>query len=91
MAKGFLQQPGIDFVETFSPVIKNTTIRLVLALVVSNHWSLRQLDVECAFLDSDLKEEVYMSQLQGYVDQTCPSHVCKMVKSIYGLRQAPRA
>ena len=91
MAKGFLQLPGVDFIETFSLVVKHTTIRVILSLAVTYNWLLRQLDVECSFLHGDLKEEVYMSQPQGYIDSTKPNHVCRMIKSIYGLRQALRA
>jgi hypothetical protein len=91
VAKGFHQQYGVDFDETFSPVIKPPTVRLVLSLAVSLNWPLRQLDVKNAFLHGALKEEVYMTQPQGYVDSQHPSHVCKLLKSIYGLKQAPRA
>ena len=91
VAKGFNQQPGIDFVDTFSPVVKHTTIRLVLALATAYNWPLCQLDVECAFLHGDLREAVFMAQPQGYINPTKPTHVCRMIKSIYGLRQAPRA
>uniref|UniRef100_A0A2N9GWX8 Integrase catalytic domain-containing protein n=1 Tax=Fagus sylvatica TaxID=28930 RepID=A0A2N9GWX8_FAGSY len=91
VAKGFHQQYGVDFDETFSPVIKPPTVRLVLSLAVSLNWPLRQLDVKNAFLHGALKEEVYMTQPQGYIDSQHPSHVCKLLKSIYGLKQAPRA
>uniref|UniRef100_A0A2N9GCI3 Integrase catalytic domain-containing protein n=1 Tax=Fagus sylvatica TaxID=28930 RepID=A0A2N9GCI3_FAGSY len=91
VAKGFHQQHGIDFTETFSPVIKPPTVRLILSLAVSLNWPLRQLDVKNAFLHGTLKEEVYMTQPQGYIDPIHPQYVCKLQKSIYGLKQAPRA
>lgn len=91
VAKGFHQQPSVDFIETFSPVVKHSTIRVVLAIAVSKHWTLLQLDVECAFLHGNLQEDVYMEQPQGYADPSKGDYVCKMLKSIYGLRQAPRS
>ena len=73
VANGFHQQAGVDYNETFSPVVKHNTIRLVLSLAVSHIWPVRQLDLQNAFLHGFLKEDVYMRQPQGFVDQQFPS------------------
>ncbi|GJY00447.1 pentatricopeptide repeat-containing protein [Tanacetum coccineum] len=91
VAKGFRQQPGIDFHETFSPIVKSTTIRAVLSLAITNNWPLRQLEVHNAFLHGNLKEQVYMKQPPGFIDPQRPNHVCLLHKALYGLKQAPRA
>jgi hypothetical protein len=91
VAKGFEQQAGIDYIDTFSPVIKPATIWLLLALAVNFDWPIRQLDISNAFLHGSLTEDVYMEQPQGFVDKAHPNLVCKLHKAIYGLKQAPRA
>jgi hypothetical protein len=91
VAKGFHQQPGIDYSETFSPVIKPITIRTVLSLAVASHWDIRQLDVTNAFLHGVLSEDVYMTQPPGFVHPSFPNHICRLHKAIYGLKQTPRA
>lgn len=90
VAKGFLQVAGFDFNETFSPVVK-PTIRVVLTLALSKQWPIRQLDVNNAFLNGDLQEEVYMEQPEGFIDPKQPELVCRLHKSLCELKQAPRA
>lgn len=76
VAKWFHQTPGIYYFETFSPVVKSSTIHIVLLLAVSKRWFLRQLDFKNAFLNGTLKENVYMSQPPGYEDSSRPNIVC---------------
>jgi hypothetical protein len=91
VAKGYKQQYGIDYEDTFSPVVKIATVRLVLFLVVARGWCLRQLDVQNAFLHGVLEEEVYMKQRFGFETRNTSHLVCKLDKALYGLKQAPRA
>ena len=91
VAKGFQQEKGVDYLETFSPVVKTSTIRLMLTIVTAKDWPIRQLDVSSAFLHGDLQEPVFMHQPEGFVDPNRPHYVCKLTKALYGLKQAPRA
>ena len=89
VAQGFSEQPGLDFDDTFSPVVKPATIRTVLSIAVSCQWPIHQLDVKNAFLHGDLAETVYMRQPPGYIHPQFPDHVCRLRKALYGLKQAP--
>nr|GEZ76139.1 ribonuclease H-like domain-containing protein [Tanacetum cinerariifolium] len=91
VANGSSQQLGVDFDETFSRVVKSAIIRTVLSFVVSRQWPIHQLDVKNAFLNDDLSETVYMHQPPGFVDNRYPHHVCLLQRSLYGLKQPPRA
>ncbi|GJW86483.1 retrovirus-related pol polyprotein from transposon TNT 1-94 [Tanacetum coccineum] len=91
VAQGFTQIPGLDYSHTFSPVVKASTVRIVLSLAVLHRWRLHQLDVKNAFLHGHLNETVYMEQPPGFIDPQFPNHVCKLSKALYGLKQAPRA
>lgn len=91
VAKGFQQTPGLDFDETFSPVIKASTVGVILSIAVQYNWEIRRMDINNAFLNGDLKETVFMRQPEGFVDDTRPQHVCRLTKAIYGLKQAPRS
>jgi histone deacetylase 1/2 len=79
VAKGYTQQPSLDFTDTFSHVVKASTVRVVLSLVVSNNWPLRQLDVKNTFLNGLLQEEVYMDQSLSNVDPQYPTHICRLL------------
>ena len=91
VCRGFSQQHGIDYDETFSPVVKPSTIRTVLSIAVSSTWPIHQLDGKNAFLHGSLNETVYCQQPLGFEDSTSPNHVCLLQKSLYGLKQVPRA
>jgi len=89
VAKGFTQRPGIDYFETFASTMRHATIRIILALAAIEDLHLRSVDVSHAFINSEIDTEVYMAQPCGFV-QHGPEYVCKLNKSIYGLKQSPR-
>jgi hypothetical protein len=91
VAKGFHQRHGLDYDETFNPVIKPTIVHLVLSIAVSKGWCIRQADVKNAFLNGALQETVFMKQPPGFVTSTQPQHVYRLQKALYGLKQPPRA
>ena len=90
VAQGFSQKYGIDYEETFSPVARFSSIRTLLAYAVQHRMLVHQMDVITAFLNGDLKEEIYMQQPPGYIQPGKEELVCKLKKSLYGLKQSPR-
>lgn len=92
MAKGYTQTYGIDYTETFAPVAKVNTIRVLLSLAANLDWPLQQFDVNNAFLHCELAEEVYMDLPPGCkIPEAYDKKVCRLKKSLYGLKQSPRA
>ncbi|GJY50995.1 retrovirus-related pol polyprotein from transposon TNT 1-94 [Tanacetum coccineum] len=91
VAKGYRQEEGIDFEESFAPVARIEAIRIFIANAASKNMTIYQMDVKIAFLNGELKEEVYVSQPEGFVDPDHLTHVYRLKKALYGLKQAPRA
>jgi hypothetical protein len=91
VAKGFTQIQGIDYDETFSPVARFESLRLLLALAALEDWEIHQMDVKSAFLNGLLDEEIYMEQPEGFINQDQSDKVCLLKKALYGLKQASRA
>ena len=88
VSQGFSQERGVDYDEVFSPVVKHTTIRVILAIATEPDLSVHQLDVKTAFLNEDLEEEIFMKQPEGFVDEAHPEWVCRLLRSLYGLKQS---
>src|SRR5690606_18612045 len=89
VGKGYSQRPGIDFNETFSPIVRIENLQLLLAIATALDLKIHQMDVDTTFLNTKLTEEVYIEQPEGFVDPNKLHHVCRLLKSLYGLKQAP--
>nr|GFB03910.1 retrovirus-related Pol polyprotein from transposon TNT 1-94 [Tanacetum cinerariifolium] len=91
VVRGYRQEEGINFEESFAPVARMEAIRIYLAYAAHKSFTVLQMDVKTAFLHGSLKEDVYVCQPEGFIDADHPSHVYKLKKALYGLKQAPRA
>nr|GFB11317.1 retrovirus-related Pol polyprotein from transposon TNT 1-94 [Tanacetum cinerariifolium] len=91
VVRGYRQEEGLDFEESFAPVARMEAIRIFLAYAAHKSFTVFQMDVKTAFLHGSLKEDVYVCQPEGFIDADHPSHVYKLKKDLYGLKQAPRA
>jgi hypothetical protein len=91
VARGFSQVEGVDYDETFAPVARHTSIRVVNSIAAEMGWKIHQMDVKTAFLNGLIEEEVYIEQPLGFEVHGRESHVCRLKKALYGLKQAPRA
>jgi hypothetical protein len=91
VARGFFEKEGIDYEETFAPVARYTSIRTIIALATKMKWKLHQMDVKTTFLNGVIEEEVYIEQPQGFGVEDRKTHVCRLKKALYRLKQAPRA
>jgi hypothetical protein len=89
--KGYAQVTGLDFEETFAPISRLKSIRILLAYVAHHSFKLFQMDEKSVFLNGPIKEEVYVEQPPGFEDDRYPNHVYKLSNALYGLKQAPRA
>jgi hypothetical protein len=91
VARGFSQREGVDYKETFSPVVRYASIRVVISIASSHGWRIHQMDVKTTFLNAIIEEEVYIEKPQGFEVHERESHVCRLKKALYGLKQAPKA
>jgi hypothetical protein len=91
VVKGYSQVEGLDFDETFAPVARLESIRILLAYATHHDFKLYQMDVNSAFLNGPIKEEVYVEQPSGFEDEEYPNHMYKLHKALYGIKQAPIA
>ena len=90
VAKGYSQIPGVDYNDVFSPVVKHSSICTFFSIVASHDLQLEQLDVKTVFLHGELEEDIYMDQPEGFIVPSKEKFVCKLKRSLYGLKQSPR-
>lgn len=90
VVKGFRQKEGLDYFDTYSPVTRITSIRMLIALAAVYGLEIHQMDVKTTFLNGELEEEIYIEQPEGFVVPGKEKKVCKLIKSLYGLKQAPK-
>ena len=90
VVKGYKQREGLDYFDTYSPVTRITSIRMLIAIVAGYKLEIHQMDVKTAFLNGDLEEEIYLEQPEGFIVPGQEQKVCRLIKSLYGLKQAPK-
>ena len=90
VVKGFRQKEGFDYFDTYSPVTRITSIRMLITLAAVYGLEIHQMDMNIAFLNGELKEEIYMKQPEGFVGPSKVKKVCKLIKSLYELKKAPK-
>ena len=90
IAKGYKQKESLDYFDTYSPVMRITSICMFIAIAALHNLEIHQMDVKTAFLNGDLNEEIYMDQLEGFISLGQEKKICRLVKSLYGLKKAPK-
>ena len=91
LAKGFSQKEGIDYEETFAPVARYSSIRAIISVATEMGWQVHQMDIKTAFLNGFIEEEVYIEQPEGFDVENKETHVCRLHRALYGLKQEPQA
>lgn len=90
VAKGYSEVAGIDYIETFSPLIRHDSIRVIFAIATVLLMHMKQFDIETIYLNNDLTIVIFMHQLEGFINPKYPQHVCQLLKSLYGVKQSGR-